>query len=214
MRTAGSLESDLTAKARIRESAMKLFAAEGVAASSLRGVARAADVSPGLVVHHFGSKQGLIRAVDEAVLMRINLALSEVPIDGAADEVIEGRTEVVGAFLRSQPVLCDYLGRALTERTEASAELFHRLFASAAKDERLIEAGVLRADTDPFWRAMHQVVLVIGPLLLRPLIERELGGDLFEEENAARWKRAQSDLLQHGLYAETRTRAKRGARAV
>jgi TetR/AcrR family transcriptional regulator, regulator of cefoperazone and chloramphenicol sensitivity len=214
MRTARSLESDLTAKARIREAAMKLFAAEGVAASSLRGVARAADVSPGLVVHHFGSKLGLIRAVDEAVLTRINLALSEVPIDGVADEVIEGRTDVVAAFLRSQPVLCDYLGRALTERTEASAELFHRLFASAAKDDRLIEAGVLRADTDPFWRAMHQVVLVIGPLLLRPLIERELGGDLLDEENATRWKRAQRDLLQHGLYAETRTRAKRGARAV
>jgi hypothetical protein len=148
------------------------------------------------------------------VLTRINLALSEVPIDGVADEVIEGRTDVVAAFLRSQPVLCDYLGRALTERTEASAELFHRLFASAAKDDRLIEAGVLRADTDPFWRAMHQVVLVIGPLLLRPLIERELGGDLLDEENATRWKRAQRDLLQHGLYAETRTRAKRGARAV
>jgi TetR/AcrR family transcriptional regulator, regulator of cefoperazone and chloramphenicol sensitivity len=214
MRTAEVLESDLTAKARIREAAMKLFAAEGVAASSLRAVARAAGVSPGLVVHHFGSKQGLIRAVDEAALLRINLALSEVPIEDSANEVIEGRAEVVAAFLRSQPVLCDYLGRALSERTEASAELFHRLFAFAAKDERLIEAGVLRADTDPFWRAMHLVVLVIGPLLLRPLIERELGGDLLAEENATRWTRARTDLLQHGLYAKTPTRARRGARTV
>src|SRR6059036_3345275 len=105
MRTADVLESDLTAKARIRGAAMKLFAAEGVAASSLRAVARAAGVSPGLVVHHFGSKQGLVRAVDEAALMRINLALSEVPLEGSADEVIEGRADVVAAFLRSQPVL-------------------------------------------------------------------------------------------------------------
>jgi AcrR family transcriptional regulator len=214
MRAADVLESDLTAKARIRDAAMKLFAAEGVAASSLRAVARAAGVSPGLVVHHFGSKQGLIRAVDETVLTRINLALSEVPIEGSADDVIEGRAEVVAAFLRSQPVLCDYLGRALSERTEASAELFHRLFAFAAKDDRLIEAGVLRADTDPFWRAMHQVVLVIGPMLLRPLIERELGGDLLSEENATRWARARTDLLQHGLYAKTPGRARRGARTV
>jgi TetR/AcrR family transcriptional regulator, regulator of cefoperazone and chloramphenicol sensitivity len=212
MRAADVLESDLTAKARIRDAAMKLFAAEGVAASSLRAVARAAGVSPGLVVHHFGSKQGLIRAVDETVLTRINLALSEVPIEGSADDVIEGRAEVVAAFLRSQPVLCDYLGRALSEQTEASAELFHRLFAFAAKDERLIEAGVLRADADPFWRAMHQVVLVIGPLLLRPLIERELGGDLLAEENATRWARARTDLLQHGLYAKTAAKARRGAR--
>jgi TetR/AcrR family transcriptional regulator, regulator of cefoperazone and chloramphenicol sensitivity len=214
MRAAGVLESDLTAKARIRDAAMKLFAAEGVAASSLRAVARAAGVSPGLIVHHFGSKQGLIRAVDEAVLTRIILALSEVPIEGSADDVVEGRAEVVAAFLRSQPVLCDYLGRALSERTEASAELFHRLFASAAKDEHLVEAGVLRAEADPFWRAMHQVVLVIGPLLLRPLIERELGGDLLTEENTTRWARARTDLLRHGLYAKTPARTKRGARAV
>ena len=46
---------------------MELFGAEGVAATSLRSVAGAAGVSPGLVVHHFGSKQGLVRAVDEAV---------------------------------------------------------------------------------------------------------------------------------------------------
>src|SRR5439155_20095474 len=74
MRTTNALESDLTTKARIRDTAMELFGREGVAASSLRGVARAAGVSPGLIVHHFGTKEGLIRAVDEAALTRINLA--------------------------------------------------------------------------------------------------------------------------------------------
>jgi TetR/AcrR family transcriptional regulator, regulator of cefoperazone and chloramphenicol sensitivity len=202
MRTGIALESDLTTKARIRDAAMQLFGADGVAASSLRAVARAAGVSPGLVVHHFGSKQGLIRAVDEAVVTRINLALSEVPIEDSAADVIEQRAEIVAAFLRGQPALCDYLGRALSERTEASADLFHRLFSFAARDERLVCAGVLRADSDPFWRAMHQVILVVGPLLLRPLIERELGGELLGEENLARWTRARTDLLRRGLYAQ------------
>jgi AcrR family transcriptional regulator len=201
MRSVDVVESDLTAKARIREGAMELFGRQGVAASSLRAVARAAGVSPGLVVHHFGSKEGLVRAVDEAVLTRINLALSEVPIEGPGAELIEARGELVAALMRSQPALFDYLGRALSERTEASAELFHRMFYFATRDERLIEAGVLRADTDPFWRAMHQVILVVGPVLLRPLIERELGGELLSEENARRWTRARTDLLKHGLYA-------------
>jgi hypothetical protein len=89
----------------------------------------------------------------------------------------------------------------LSERTAASAELFHRLYAFAARDERLVAAGVLRGDSDPFWRAMHQVILVVGPLLLRPQIERELGGELLSEENVTRWGRARTDLLQHGLYA-------------
>jgi AcrR family transcriptional regulator len=211
VRTTPVLESDLTTKARIRDAAMELFAAEGVAASSLRAVARAAGVSPGLLVHHFGTKEGLIRAVDEAVATRINLALSEVPIEGAGPDVLEGRTEVLAAFLRSQPTLCDYLARALSERTEASTDLFHRLFALAARDERLVAAGVLRGDTDPFWRAMHQVILVVGPLLLRPLIERELGGDLLSEDNVERWGEARADLLRDGLYGKGGRRDARSA---
>jgi len=206
MRTVTILDQDLTAKARIRDAAMELFAANGVAASSLRAVAGAAGVSPGLVVHHFGSKEGLIRAVDEAVLARINATLSEVPIEGAGAELLAARAEVVAAFLRGQPTLCDYLGRALAEGTEASAQLFHRLFVFAGKDERLVAAGVLRADTDPFWRAMHQVILIVGPLLLRALIERELGSELLSEANVTRWMRARTDLLQHGLYAGSEPR--------
>jgi AcrR family transcriptional regulator len=200
------LDSDLTAKARIRDTAMELFGTRGVAASSLRAVAGAASVSPGLIVHHFGSKEGLIRAVDEAVLARINLTLSEVPIEGSGAELIARRAEVVAAFLGSQPALCDYLGRALAEGTEASAELFHRLFVFAARDERLVTAGALRGGADPFWRAMNQVILIIGPLILRPLVERELGGELLGEDNVTRWMDARTDLLQHGLYTENPSR--------
>jgi AcrR family transcriptional regulator len=200
MRTVAVLEQDLTAKARIRDSAMELFAARGVAGTSLRVVARAAAVSPGLVVHHFGSKEGLCRAVDEAVVERIELALGEVPVEGSGGELLEGRGEVVAALLRSQPVLCDYLGRALSEDTEASAALFHRLFVSASRDRALVEAGAIRAKSDPFWRAIHQMLLILGPLMMRPLIEQELGGPLLEKANFERWMRANTDLLRKGLY--------------
>jgi hypothetical protein len=88
--------------------------------------------------------------------------------------------------------------------------LFHRLFLFAAQDERLVAAGALRPETDPFWRAMHQVILIAGPLILRPLIERELGGELLGEENVNRWMRARTDLLQHGLYTDTPAKAKQG----
>jgi TetR/AcrR family transcriptional regulator, regulator of cefoperazone and chloramphenicol sensitivity len=191
---------DLTGRARIRDAAMARFAADGVAATSLRSVARAAGVSPALVVHHFGSKEGLVRAVDEAVVDRIVATLSEVPLD--ADDLFPRRAEVVSALLRGQPTLCDYIARALSERTEASADLFHRMFAYARRDRRLVEAGALRGDADPFWRAMHQLVLVVGPLMLRPLIERELDGTLLDEANFDRWARARTDLLQHGLYRD------------
>lgn len=200
MRSALVLDSDLTAKARIRDAAMRLFGTRGVAASSMRAIAGAAGVSPALIVHHFGSKENLVSAVDEAVLARIEHAVREVPIDVSGSDVIARRAEVIAVLLHDDPALCDYLTRALAERTPASAELFHRLFDFASRDERLVAAGVLRADTDPFWRAMHQVILVLGPLLLRPLIERELGGELLSESNLSRWLKARADLLGHGLY--------------
>ena len=200
MRSAIAVQHDLTGKARIREAALELFATQGVAATSLRSVAKAAGVSPGLIVHHFDSKDGLCRAVDEAVVRRIEMALAEVPLDGSGGDPFEERREMVTALLQGQPVLCEYLGRALAEDTEASAALFHRLFASASRDRALVEAGVMRAQSDPFWRVIQQMLLIIGPLMMRRLIERELGGSLLEDEHFKRWMRANTDLLRRGLY--------------
>jgi len=200
MRSATVLASDVTAKARIRDTALWLFAQHGVAGTSLRAVAKEAGVSPGLVVHHFGGKDGLCRAVDEAVVQRIELALSEVPIEGSGADIVNARADIVVGMLRNQPVLCDYMARTLSEGSEASAGLFHRLFSSARRDEKLAEAGAIREDSDPFWRAIQQFVLIAGPLMLRPLIEKELGGSLLERPHFERWMRANTDLLRHGLY--------------
>jgi hypothetical protein len=43
---------------------------------------------------------------------------------------------------------------------------------------------------------------VVGPLMLRPLIERELGDSLLADSEFERWMRATADLLQHGLYTD------------
>src|SRR5437762_10750424 len=74
-------DSDLTAAARIREAALRLFAEHGVSGASIRDVAKAAGVSPGLVQHHFRSKARLRRAVEESVVRRATEAFGR-PIGG------------------------------------------------------------------------------------------------------------------------------------
>ncbi len=65
MRTA---DGDLKAAAVIRNAAMRLFAERGAAAVTIRQIAVAAGVSPGLVIHHYGSKGGLKDAVDRSAV--------------------------------------------------------------------------------------------------------------------------------------------------
>src|SRR5271170_3379588 len=66
---------DLTARARIREAAISHFADDGYERTTIRAIASTAGVSPGLLRHHFGSKEELRRACDEHIaetLRRIN----------------------------------------------------------------------------------------------------------------------------------------------
>ena len=75
---------DLTAKARIRNAALDLYAQYGEESTSLRAVAAAAGVTLGLVQHHFKTKAGLRRAVDQLVVDYFAQTVAAVPIDGNA----------------------------------------------------------------------------------------------------------------------------------
>src|ERR1700758_4479430 len=68
--------ADMTAAARIRGAAIEQFGHRGFNVG-LRAIADAAGVSAALVIHHFGSKQGLRKACDDHVAEEIRSAKSE-----------------------------------------------------------------------------------------------------------------------------------------
>ena len=79
---------DLTARARIREAALKHFAEEGYERATIRGIAQTAGVSPGLLRHHYGSKEALRTACDDYVfeiLHRVNAQILDDPATPLAD---------------------------------------------------------------------------------------------------------------------------------
>ena len=86
MRSAPASElsaAELTGRARILQAAVRRFAEDGMSAS-LRSVAADAGVSAGLILHHFGSRDGLREACDEHVLAQIRATKSSVLADGGA----------------------------------------------------------------------------------------------------------------------------------
>src|SRR6478735_9012705 len=109
---AAVLPDDLTARARIREAAFRRFAAHGVAATSLRAIAEDAGTSAALVVHHFGSKDGLVRAVDDAAVAKFRTGLEDIGTDTTPETVAASFGAVFERLIGGDPVMRSYLRRA------------------------------------------------------------------------------------------------------
>jgi TetR/AcrR family transcriptional regulator, regulator of cefoperazone and chloramphenicol sensitivity len=189
------------AREPIVQSALRLFGQRGIDATSLREIAKAAGVSPALVVHHFGGKEGLVAAVDEAALREFGIAYSTGdPAEGP--DLLRQRAEQTARVMRERPEVCGYIGRALVEGTPGSTRLFHLMIAGGrAEIDALAEKGALREDADRLWATLQHFFLIWAPLSFMPLLEQEgLRGSLLDEATLDRWVTANVELLKEGLY--------------
>jgi TetR/AcrR family transcriptional regulator, regulator of cefoperazone and chloramphenicol sensitivity len=201
-----SARDDRTMRAVIRDEALRLFAAHGPDAVTVRQIAAAAGVSPGLVVHHFGSKDGLREAVDQHVLGLFDLMLAEMTGEDAPDlwdpaasgSVVEA---IVGHLPADSPVPA-YLRRLLLAGGEAGRDLFRRLFRlSAATLDALAAAGLAARGEDPAVRAAFLMSNDLAVLLLREHLADVLGTDPLSGEGLARWAREVLVVYGAGLLA-------------
>lgn len=198
-----SVGDPLTTRDSILRQATTVFAARGIEATSLRQVAKLTGVSPALVVHHFGGKEGLVAAVDEIAVAEFGKAFAEAqPAEGP--ELLRRRAEQTAAVMRDHPEVCGYLGRALVEGTPGSARLFRLMIdGGRAEIDSLAEKGALRENADPLWATLQHFFLIWAPLSFRALLEQEaLGGSLLDEDNLRRWVEANVALFEEGLYRD------------
>ena len=156
-------ESDLTARARIREAAISCFAAEGFGAS-FATIARSAGVSPGLITHHFGSKEAL-RAECDAEVLRRYLAMKT---DGVANpsgsllNFIDDPRDVA-------PLLVYMLRAVQAGGRGARGFLEHLVDAAREAMEASVEAGIVRPSRDEEARLRYLIYQSIGALLVELL---------------------------------------------
>ncbi len=165
--------ADLTAKARIRNAALELFAAKGAANTSIREVAAAAGITHGLVVHHFGNKDGLRQAVRQHVIELLRQALKSVPGEGAATEIRQARDTSVDRMLTAKPALMDYLRRAMLDPAESDYELIALVADLTLAEVRdLRSRGLAATRTPDYLQAMAVMVRELGPRLLAPVAQQ------------------------------------------
>lgn len=93
-------------KAQILCAAEERFAANGFAGSTLRDISKACGVSGPLIVFHFNDKQGLYRAVKEAIVRRFFETRDEgPPLEDSFDAFIEHAVRSMFCFYRDNPTM-------------------------------------------------------------------------------------------------------------
>ncbi|MFI9561570.1 TetR/AcrR family transcriptional regulator [Nonomuraea endophytica] len=193
--------SDLTAKARIRDAALALFGSEGVNRVSMRAIAAQAGVSHALVLHHFGSKQGLRRACDAYVVSMIR------PSEHTSQESDPLQdTSGLAAMLEAGTPVRRYLARAFLDGSPDAAALFDEIVDLTARwlaqGQR---EGWARPSEDPRARAALYVTWLLAPLAFDEHLSRVLGvTDLHAMDATLRYSRTAVEMFTHGVFADER----------
>ena len=192
-----SASDDLTARARIRDAAIAAFGRDGFDGASLRAIARDCGVSPALIVHHFGDKQGLRTACDEHVAGVFTDEDHELISSPTGDRIRAALSDLD----RYGPHI-DYLGRMLSDGSPAADRLFDSILAGTRTvlDEQR-EAGLLEPMSDPDMTALLLTLMGLAPVLMRTQIARTLGIDQLSAEGLLRSTLPTMELLTHGIYA-------------
>lgn len=153
--------SDLTTAARIRSAAIEQFGQHGFDVS-VRAIAKAAGVSPALVIHHFGSKEQLRRACDESVTETIRESKSETlqSSDPAAWFAAVAEIEDFAPLMA-------YLVRSMQTGGELAKMLLRRMIDNVEQylDEG-VRAGTIKPSVDPKARARFLGMVGGGGFLL------------------------------------------------
>ncbi|WP_067495376.1 TetR/AcrR family transcriptional regulator [Actinoplanes sp. TFC3] len=184
---------DLTARARIREAAITLIAERGVKETSIRDIAQAAEVSSGLLRHHFGSKEGLRDACDDYVLAEFT-RLRE-PMMAASAQVDEGYLlDVMNAApLRLQ----NYVVRSTMDGSPTGTSLFFRMIDEG--ERWLKKTG--RKSADPRAYSAVLCAMKLGMLLMREQIAQALDEDPASPNGQVRMLKASVEIFSAPVVA-------------
>jgi TetR/AcrR family transcriptional regulator len=144
----------------ILDAAEALFASQGFGSTSLAQIAQASSTHKSLIVHHFGSKDGLWQAVKDRRFASFVDEQSTLFRRGPVS--LEEIRSVIAAYFRllqNDPVLVQLLTRAGLEQDLSCSQYDEkRLAPFVARLRDAQQAGILRADVPP----SHLLLILIN----------------------------------------------------
>lgn len=146
-------------EARILQAARELFAKEGYDRTTIRSVAGRAEVDPALVMHYFGSKEGLFTEACHAEVLE--------KVGESADELVEDLLDHLAKKLRHEPEFELGLLRSMLTHEQAGDSV-----RGSANGLACAIAETL-CGSQPSLRAGVVVAVGIGVVVSRYLLELE-----------------------------------------
>ena len=152
---------DLTATARIRDAAIAQFGEHGFSIG-VRAIAAAAGVSAGLVIHHFGSKEGLRKACDDHIAEEIRSAKSETIQSSDPATWLAQMAEI-----EDYAPMMGYLVRSMQSGSDLAKTFWQRMLDNTEEYlEQGVRAGTIKPSRDPRARARYLGISGGGAFLL------------------------------------------------
>lgn len=191
---------DLTARARIRDSAIVYFGRHGFQSATVRAIAADAGVSPALVIHHFGSKDGLREACDGYTGDCIDDLTQHASTHLGAGDLMD----LMSRTPQLSP-LVPYIIQTITEGGEFATRLWNLVVQDTETYLRAaVDAGKVRPTADERARAEVLSTLKLGMFLLaRHLVPPSSGDGPTETDIVAisrKFTVPTLELFTHGMF--------------
>jgi AcrR family transcriptional regulator len=154
-------------EARILAAARRAFASSGYDRATIRAIAEAAEVNPGLVMHYFGSKQELFNQA---------ASLSGASETESPEQLVEFLLGSLGVKLEGLPVTSTATLRSMLTHPDAAHDV--RLAASRQTEQI---AGGIDAD-NPDLRATLIGTIILGVVIGRHLLSLDILRDAEPEQ--------------------------------
>ncbi len=205
-----------TSRDAILDAAIRCFAAQGFAATTIKDLAAEADVNSALLYYYFTDKQTLYRETLRHVAQRLSdSAGRRLDEDLPPDEVVRRFVQQQAEFLIANPHVPRLMLREMLEHTgrhaeEAIVSLIGGVFTTLCNViRRGQEQGMFRPDVNPKYAAISTVSLVAYFVIARPVVGVALGDGLTgpTEERTREYGRHAAEFALAAL-------ASRGRRAV
>lgn len=177
-----SVMDDKTTAARIRDAAIARFPVDGLNGTTIRAVAADAGVSPGLVIHHFGSKEGLHRDCDDYVVG----AMTQMKRESLAQGAYRRGDSIASIYKMALP-LVRYIAWTVGNGGETAARIFDELVDEAVQlFEEGKETGTIgEVHGDPRKQAAVLVAMQFATLVFHEHLSRVFGLDMLSVEGLA-----------------------------